>query len=111
MFKWRLYYQDGSTFSDTDGLAHESPGVGLVCIAQPCAQGEWYTVLTNGDHYLYRGERGYWTGHDLAGTLAELEADAQNISCVRPGKYVTKPIFHDCWARARADAEAAGVTV
>lgn len=111
MFKWRLYYKDGSTYSDADGPAWESPDVGLVCIAQPIADGEWYTVLVNGDHYLYREERGYWTGHDLAGTLAELVDEAQNITCVRPGKYVTKPVFHDCWGRARADATAAGVTV
>lgn len=110
-FRWRLYYADGSEYSDTDGLAQASPGIGLVCIAQPCAQGEWYTVLTNGDHYLYREDRGYWTGHDLPGTLAELVDDAHNISCVRAGKYVTKPVFHDCWAKARTDANAAGVVI
>ena len=101
--EWRLYYADGSTYDESDGPAHDSPCVGLVCIAQPCAGDDWYRVLTNGDFYLYRADRGYWTGHDWTGTIAELVEDAHNITAVRQGKYVTTPLFESLWARARED--------
>ena len=108
---WRLYYADGSTYDDVDGPAHEAPIRGLVCIAQPCAKPDWYTVLTNGDWYLYREDRGYWTGHDVHGALANLEDDSPNITAVRQGTYVTGPVFKELWARARADAAEAGEVV
>jgi hypothetical protein len=102
---WRLYYEDGSTYDNVDGPAHEAPIRGLICIAQPYAKPDWYTVLTNGDWYIYWENRGYWTGHDLCGTLAQLESHAHNITAVRQGVYVTKPVFEELWRRAREDTD------
>lgn len=32
--KWKIYYEDGSTFSDEDGTIEEAPARGVICIVQ-----------------------------------------------------------------------------
>lgn len=88
MFKWRLYYDDGSTFSDGDGAPHDSPPWGVVAVSQPDAPNGSRELLGNGDYYLYRKDIGLW--HEVAtdGLPDHLAHFGHLMSCVRPGRWM-----------------------
>jgi hypothetical protein len=104
-FAWRLYYADGSTFSDADGAPWASPITPRVAaIGQPCAGEQWDTILVNGTWWLWRTDVGYWTNHDTEGDVCqELIEGAPTIGAVRRGIYLPRPAFRALWARARED--------
>jgi len=90
-FRWRLYYEDGSTFSDGDGAPHESPAWGCIVVAQP---GE---VLygANADYFLYREDMQRWCqvgetgveGRVGVGLVDHLTHFGHLISAVRPSRW------------------------
>ena len=105
MFKWRLYYDDGSTFSDADGAPHESPPWGVVVIGQPHAE-RHDRVLMNGDTslYLYRSDLGRWCEIGQGGILDHLAHFGHLISCIRPGRHIPeREAFKALVARAQED--------
>ena len=106
VFAWRAYLADESYFDSTMGSPDDVPrSPRVVCISQPGQdKGEnWGDVLTNGDWYIWREDLQCWTEHSDAGTLLELVDHAPVIGSVRAGKYVSKQVFHELWARARED--------
>ena len=61
---WRIYYDNGAIFSNTDGAPEDAPSGGVMCIA-------WYDDdnrrrLAHESDY-YRFEDGRWYGSDLFG--------------------------------------------
>jgi hypothetical protein len=67
--KWRIYYEDGGTFSDEDGSPKEAPGWGVQTIVQPHIESGRY-LLPPYDYYLFRDGR--WIGVDVAGLTDHL---------------------------------------
>jgi hypothetical protein len=64
MIDWKIYYADGSTYSNEDGEAAFAPGGGVICVA-------WYDQdnrrrLAHGADY-YICDEGRWFGVDAAG--------------------------------------------
>lgn len=84
-FKWKLYYEDGSTFTDKDGYPWESPVAGLVCVAQPDADED---VLGSRDFFLYRADEEVWIECDRAGADDQLSHFGHSIAVFRIGRQV-----------------------
>lgn len=66
MTRWKLYYGDGSTFSDEDGPPEQAPGCNVMCVA-------WYDednrrrLAHSADYYWFDPTCGRWVGSDLFG--------------------------------------------
>jgi hypothetical protein len=95
MFKWRLYYEDGSTFTDHEGSPWDSPHFGVIGVAQPFAADRFKTRLFDGDYFIYRTDYNCWLDVNLDGLLDHLTDAAQYIVAVRPGRLVLSTTWHD----------------
>ena len=116
-FKWRIYYEDGSTFSDADGKPQDSPPWGAVVVAQPRVEPKQQPVLVgaNADYFLYNTKLRCWhqvgetevEGGLSVGLVDHLAHFAHQISCVRPARWmVNNEKFKQIWAQAREDVDA-----
>jgi hypothetical protein len=105
VFRWRLYYADGSTFDDTQGVPRESPvRPRVVCVAQPGATGR-NPILVGESWFLYSEAEGEWYAVETEGDcLDEIQEDAHKVSCVRKGRWIRNPEFREIWDRAREEA-------
>jgi hypothetical protein len=76
--RWRVYYGDGSTFSDEDGTIEMTPALNVQAIVQsdPDPHGTGRHVIHGGgqrpnrvpiDYYWWDPGRGMWVGGDLFG--------------------------------------------
>jgi len=89
MFRWRLYYEDGSTFDDRDGAPTSSPEWGVVAVVQPGTDGRDVLAGT-GDVYVYRTDLDLWHEVGASGLLDHLAHYARWIGCVRPGRWMPR---------------------
>ena len=103
-FKWRIYYDDGTTFSNTDGPPHESPVWGAVGVSQP----EFNIQLVgNGDHYIWRTDLQRW--HEVGDSVLvdHITHFGHLIGCVRCGRWMPRnEDFKAMWKRLREDVDA-----
>ncbi len=60
---WRIYYDDGSVFTDADGSPYDAPRTGVQAIAQPNETVGWY-ILTSADAFYWEEEREGWNKAD-----------------------------------------------
>jgi len=117
--KWRIYYGDGSTFSDEDGSPGEAPIVNVQVIVQPGKQTGRYWQAGS-DYYVFWNDR--WVGVDIAGVLDFLvdcsllewgdEIDAAvivqravNTGLVKLGRMMEKEAYYALLARANDDPD------
>ena len=90
-FKWRLYYDDGSTFSDTEGAPHESPMWGIVGVSQPWVSGiADPATLANGDWLLFRDDEGFWHEVGDKGLDDHIVHFGHLISCARKTRWMPR---------------------
>jgi len=61
---WRLYYGDGSAFSNLDGLPEQAPCVNVMCVAYYDGDNR-RRLAHSADYYFY--EDGRWYSVDLFG--------------------------------------------
>ena len=52
---WRIYYADGSVFTDADGTPWDAPRTGVQAIAQPNERVGW-SILHSADSYYWEEE-------------------------------------------------------
>lgn len=64
--KWKIYYEDSSTYCDLDGPVFDAPGNGVIAIAQEHPIGG-RQILAKNNHYWWRGEKIGWLYGDLFG--------------------------------------------
>jgi len=64
--RWKIYYDDGSTFSDRDGSIEKAPGRGVVIVAQEDADCGRH-ILHMKDFYYWETRDGRWYGADAFG--------------------------------------------
>jgi hypothetical protein len=103
---WRIYYEDGTTFSDADGAPHDSPPWGIVAIAQPTARKTFRACLYNGPYFLFRTDWKCWLECDRDGLLDQLTHHTHLISCFRSGRYIRSDVFKRIWKTALEYANA-----
>jgi hypothetical protein len=68
--KWQIYYSDGSTFNELDGLAEQAPAVGVQVIAQADKDLN-FTAISGDDYYVWDDKGGgfRWWGADHIGFI------------------------------------------
>jgi len=64
MIQWRVYYGDGSTFSDEEGSPEMAPGCGVMCIAN-YDEDNRRKLAHSTDYYFF--DAGRWYGCDIFG--------------------------------------------
>jgi len=65
---WRIFYDDGSTFSSDDGAPHEAPPTGFICAVGRDESGRRY-IMHGWDFYRFDEASGQWWGHDVFGVV------------------------------------------
>ena len=113
MFKWRIYYDDGTTFDSNDGKPQDSPPWGAVVVAQPNAKGHARVLVgRNADYFLYNSKRRRWhqvgeiesEGAVSIGLVDHLAHFAHELTCVRPARWMADDeAFKTIYAQARED--------
>ena len=104
MYKWRIYYDDGSTFDNTMGTPNEAPAYGVQIIIR--------THPENGAMLVYRWDFYYWQegkgwfGGDIFGLLDQLLHDTENkIRAVKQGRTLVTEDFNVIFNRAQQDSD------
>lgn len=98
MTEWRIYFDDGSTFSDEDGSPFEAPTTkGVVCIAD---RKQNATMHAHGWYY-WHSDLGVWWCSDVHGLLYQLQRDRTGwLRSVMPGANVDNEFYQHCMALA-----------
>ena len=115
--KWRIYYGDGSTFSNQDGTPEDAPIANVQVIVQPhLMSGRYWQTMC--DYYVYWSD--HWVGTDIAGVLdflvdsgllqwgSEIDAAvivqrAVNTGLVKLGRTLEKKRYYAILKQANAD--------
>ena len=67
--KWKIYYHDGSSYSDKDGFVQNAPGWGALIIAQEDQEPGNYNIgrryLFGEDYFCWEGWG--WTSRNITG--------------------------------------------
>ena len=101
MVLWRIYYDNGSTFDNTNGEPQDAPGHGVVAIVEN-DDDHGRIVLNGWNWYYFDGE--VWWGADVHGLLDRLCASLP-IFGVKQGRMVPRNIWHDTMDRAVTDKD------
>lgn len=88
---WRIYYDDGTTFSNDDGLPEDAPGYGVLAITQ---DGE-DEILASQDFYIYRSDYGCWIEVKTEGLIDHIVTAAHLVRAVKAGRTVPKSVYKD----------------
>lgn len=101
--RWRVYYDDHSTFDSTQGEPHEAPGLGVQAIVQVDAE-VGRVILTRFDWYYYRYDLGEWWASDHFGLFDQLTNDRNRwVGAVRAGRNAAA--YEDVLRRAHEDLD------
>ena len=97
---WRIYYDDGTTFSSADGPAEESPALGVQAIVQPDSE-VGRTVDAKREYYWWIDDR--WDGGDIFGLFDYLARPG--VKVVRFGRSMTNAGFRAVYQAAVNDPD------
>lgn len=90
MKPWRIYYDDGRTFSDQDGTPWDAPRVGVVAIVHADPRVGWQIVAGN-DYYYWEPHVGGWRNSDQFGMYDHMVRTRQPL--VLFGRMVTDEAY------------------
>lgn len=96
---WRIYYDDGSTWADTDGPVEDAPGLGVVVILVEQAES---FVIVGHDFYCWHADQERWWGADQSGVWDYLHRPGWKK--VIFGRTVPNEIYGRIHAHAMRDA-------
>jgi hypothetical protein len=99
---WRIYYDDGSTFSSLDGEPHEAPPRGFICVVGYDDKNGRY-ILAQWDHYYYDKEADQWWGCDIHGLIDRLCMN--RIYAYKLGRTVTSTEYQKIMDSADKDPD------
>lgn len=83
---WKIYYDDGSTFSDEDGFPHDAPPEGFIAVVSYYPDGERY-ILATWDFYCYDVDSDQWWGMDINGLHDRLRRNM--VYAYKEGRTIT----------------------
>ena len=63
-YKWKIYYGDGSTFTDADGEPYDAPRTNVQMVVQPDDH-HGYELCSEFDYYYFEPETWGWYGADI----------------------------------------------
>jgi hypothetical protein len=97
--EWVIWYDDGSSFTNTEGRPHEAPRWGVLCVAGYSAD-HGRVIWHGGDYYFF--EAGEWCRCDLVGLIDYLtRPGAEKIVLI--GRAVPPAQFWAIYERANGD--------
>lgn len=102
MVNWRIYYGDGTTFSDADGPAEKAPSVNVQAIAQVDAE-IGRRLVSRYDFYWF--DDGSWYGGDFYGLFDYLQRYQPSI--VKFGRALSRAKFEEVLRVAYTDPDLA----
>lgn len=105
MLDWKIYYGDGSTFSNEDGEPHTIPegkrhNVMVCAVANKDLTGR--DCWNQSDFYIHRIDQG-WVPVDWTGLLDQMLHCAHLIDCVLQGRTCETEAFKEILKRARTE--------
>lgn len=101
--RWRIYYADGSTFSNEDGGPHDAPYYGVQAVCQP-EPDVGLETLHAFDYYTYAKGRWYGlSGHD--GLVDHVTAYAPQIMALVVGRQIQRQQYQAIMRRALHDPD------
>lgn len=100
--RWKIFYADGSTFSDRDGAPESAPGWGVLVVTQDDER-VGRALVREADFYVF-SERWYggWEGVDLVGLLDYLSHSRERC-VVKLGRTVSNEVWNETLIRASDD--------
>ena len=106
---WRIYYSDGSTFSDQDGTPWIAPARDVQVIVMESKEHGWQTQALT-DYYVWdvRSNEARWWGVDLFGLYDYLIEPGHKR--VLFGRTIGKQEFNEIFKRASEDVDFASKT-
>ena len=112
MNKWRIYYDDTSTFDCTMGEPHEAPPEGVICIVGYKSNGKRY-IQHGGSvdgpskgyaqFYCFDIETQEWWGMDYPGLLDRLRRNL--IYAFKEGRSVKDELFQEIMLKTHHDPD------
>lgn len=103
MLKWKIYYDDGSTFSNEEGEPEDAPGFGIVTIVQADPY-VGRAVCDGWDFYYWVEEEQKWWGSDWLGFIDRL---THRLPCraVSAGRMASEEVWSRCRELAKHDPD------
>ena len=104
MITWRIYYADGSTFSNLDGRVWQAPGVYAQAIVQ-VDDAHGFAIVSHHDYYVWDDKGGgyKWWGADWAGLMIYLMTSGPKK--VVFGSWIERNEFMKVFKRASNDSD------
>jgi hypothetical protein len=100
--RWKIFFSDGSTWTDRDGPAEKAPGWGVLVITQ-ADERVGRALVRESDFYIFSPAWfGGWEGVDLVGLLDYL-AHSGEPATVKLGRTVSPQVWNDALIRASDD--------
>lgn len=97
---WRIYYADGTTFSNAQGDPRDAPRVGVIAVAQEDAE-VGYRIVHAHDYYYWEPAVDGWCCSDLLGAFDHL------VRCREPlvlmGRMIATPAYRALLRRMREE--------
>lgn len=101
ILQWKVFYDDGTTFSDRDGSAAEAPPVGVQAILQQADPAIGTRICARFDFYWF--DRGEWHGSDVFGLHDYLMRACPSI--VKFGRVMPRLAFEAVMGRVTTDPD------
>jgi hypothetical protein len=98
--QWRIYYADGSTFDNTQGLPQDAPALGVIAIKH-FIENEW-RLQAFADYYIWEVGSEWW-GADQSGFWQYLFKPGLKV--VKFGTNIKDEPFQKIMAIAREDTD------
>lgn len=105
MSKWRVYYEDGSTWNWTQGL-EDIPKWGVICVLQCVTvknDKQEYHIVFGSSFYMRADEE--WL-HSYDNDVIDYLVHDRKIDSLLVGRMTTKETFAAIFAKAKSDKDA-----
>ena len=100
--RWRIYYDDGSTF-DSQGGCEDAPPFGVICIIYPDDL-VGRKIMHGWDWYYWVPEAGQWWGSDIYGVLDRLLHNLP-LRALKQGRNASNERYRQIMAAADKDPD------
>jgi len=81
---WKIVYEIQDPVTSHDCKPEETPAWEVLAIGQPGV--DYRDLVHNERYYIYREDKGFWTGHDFIGLIDQLVHFAHLVRAVRVGR-------------------------
>lgn len=102
MPKWRIFYDDETTFSSDDGAPIDAPTEGFVCALGYDEAGARY-IMHGWDFYSWDEVTSQWWGCDRYGLHDRLRRNV--LHAYKEGRTITKTLFSQLMQAANLDPD------